>query len=104
LTNIFSAVIIVYATLLSVHAQDKVADKAHAAQLKLVNVEMANRTATLMSDDPESKVAEPSLSEQLYQMVFKRNAKKEKEEKKEDTKEEGKYFWKGHKLACKLLK
>jgi ABC-type antimicrobial peptide transport system ATPase subunit len=61
-----------------------VIDKAHAAQLKQVNVEMANRTAVLMADDPDA-LAEPSLAEQLYRMVFKRNAKKEgKEEKKEE--------------------
>lgn len=43
-----------------------------------------------MADDPDA-VVEPSLAEQLYRMVFKRDAKKEKEEKKE-AKEEGWFF------------
>ncbi|KAI6174653.1 hypothetical protein M3Y97_01014500 [Aphelenchoides bicaudatus] len=58
-------------------------DRAHAAQLKQANVELANKTNVLMSD-AEADIMEPSLAEQLYRMVFKREAKEEK--KDEDSK------------------
>jgi hypothetical protein len=48
------------------------------AQLKTANVELASTNTTLLLDDPP----EPSLAEQLYQMVFKRSAKSKDEPKK----------------------
>ena len=63
-------------------------DKARAAQLKQANVELANKTAVLMSD-AQIDLVEPSLAEQLYRMVFKREAAKEEKVKEEKAKEEG---------------